>query len=104
MTSLTASQTTLALAMINMLANLGGFVGNYVIGALKQASGNYNGAVWMMGAIMVFAACLVALFPMSWASQCAECHVGKGVDGDAEAEAAGGCGCKGVAAVVGDRA
>jgi hypothetical protein len=50
-----------------MVANFGGFVGNYVIGALKQATGNYYGAVWMMGAIMVLAACLVVLFPMSWA-------------------------------------
>jgi hypothetical protein len=34
--SLTASQSCLALAMINTLANFGGFVGNYLIGALKQ--------------------------------------------------------------------
>jgi nitrate/nitrite transporter NarK len=67
MSSLTPSQTVLALAFINMAANFGGFVGNYVIGALKQATGNYYGAVWMMGAIMVLAACLVVLFPMSWA-------------------------------------
>lgn len=67
MSSLTPSQTVLALAMINMFANFGGFVGNYVIAALKDASGNYYGAVWMMGGIMVFAAALVTLFPMSWA-------------------------------------
>jgi nitrate/nitrite transporter NarK len=67
MASLTPSQTVLALAMINMFANFGGFVGNYVIGALKQASGNYYGAVWMMGSIMLLASILVAAFPMSWA-------------------------------------
>jgi nitrate/nitrite transporter NarK len=67
MASLTPSQTVLALAMINMFANFGGFVGNYVIGALKQATGHYYGAVWMMGSIMVFASLLVAAFPMSWA-------------------------------------
>lgn len=67
MASLTPSQTVLALAMINMCANFGGFVGNYVIGALKQTSGNYYGAVWMMGGIMLLASILVAAFPMSWA-------------------------------------
>lgn len=67
MASLTPSQTVLALAMINMFANFGGFVGNYLIGALKQASGNYYSSIWMLGGIMVLAACLVSLFPMAWA-------------------------------------
>jgi hypothetical protein len=67
MSSLTPSQTVLALAMINMFANFGGFVGNYLIGALKQASGNYYSSIWMLGGIMVLAACLVSLFPMAWA-------------------------------------
>lgn len=67
MASLTPSQTVLALAIINMFANFGGFVGNYLIGALKQASGNYYSSIWMLGGIMVLAACLVSLFPMAWA-------------------------------------
>jgi len=69
MDGLNPSQSVLALAMINMFGNFGGFVGNYVIGALKQATGNYYGAVWMMGSIMVLASGLVILFPQSWAMQ-----------------------------------
>jgi MFS family permease len=92
MSSLTPSQTVLALAMINMTANFGGFVGNYVIGALKQASGNYYGAVWMMGSIMVLAAGLVTLFPMSWVLPTAEReaervqHKGDSMDGVEEVD------------------
>lgn len=67
MASLTPSQTVLALAIINMFANFGGFVGNYLIGALKQASGNYYSSIWMLGGIMVLAACMVSLFPLAWA-------------------------------------
>lgn len=93
MSSLTPSQTALALAIINMTANFGGFVGNYVIGALKEAFGNYYAAVWMMGGIMVLAAALVAAFPLSWASSigaaAASNDEGQGPDsGDSQTHAA----------------
>ena len=89
MASLTPSQTVLALAMINMAANFGGFVGNYVIAALKQATGNYYGAVWMMGAIMVLAACLVTAFPTSWALGASESDAAGSKDAGVQAEREG---------------
>ena len=84
MDGLKPSQSALAMAMINMFGNFGGFVGNYVIGALKQASGNYYGAVWMMGAIMLVAAGLVVAFPQAWATQRTTLIDGKGRPTDDE--------------------
>lgn len=84
MDGLTPSQSALAMALINMNGNFGGFVGNFIIGALKQATGNYFGAVWMLGAIMLLAAGLVAVFPQAWATQRAKPNdaLGNEDDGD----------------------
>lgn len=54
-------------AIQNSIGNLGGFVGPYAIGALKDKTGSYHPAMYLMGAGLVVAALVVAAFDPKWA-------------------------------------
>ncbi|PRW57891.1 hypothetical protein C2E21_3748 [Chlorella sorokiniana] len=63
---LTAPERLLGHPFINMIANIGGFVGPYVIGAINTQTGSYDGSYYFMAACGTTAALLVALFPTRW--------------------------------------
>ena len=52
------------IALINSVANLGGFVGPYAIGAISRTSGNLYGGLALAGVSMLMAAILMLLLPM----------------------------------------
>lgn len=56
---LTASVAAGAIAMINSIGNLGGFVGPYAMGYIREATGSFNGGVMFLVACLVFASILV---------------------------------------------
>lgn len=64
---LSGSQVVLAMSVVNMLANVGGFVGPYANGALRTHTGAYFAGCWMMGGAVLIAAACVASFPLAWA-------------------------------------
>jgi MFS family permease len=45
---LTGSAAAAAVGLINSVGNLGGFVGPYIVGYLKTATGNYRAALWFL--------------------------------------------------------
>lgn len=50
-----------AIAVVNSVGNLGGFVGPYSIGALKDATGGFTTGLWVTTAIMLGSAALAAV-------------------------------------------
>lgn len=51
---LTASAAAAAVGLINSIGNLGGFVGPYVVGYLKDSTGNFKAAMWfLVGCILI---------------------------------------------------
>ena len=56
-------------AIQNSLGNLGGFVGPYLIGALKDATGSYFPAMYLMGAGLSLACIIVAVFNPHWSEK-----------------------------------
>ena len=58
----------LGLPFLNMLANVGGFVGPYIIGALKQSTGNFNASEWVMSGSILTAGIVVLAFPLRWST------------------------------------
>lgn len=42
-------------------------MGNYLIGFIKQSTGSFDAAMFMMGGVMLLAAAAVAAFPLAWA-------------------------------------
>jgi ACS family tartrate transporter-like MFS transporter len=56
-------------AIQNSLGNLGGFVGPYVIGALKDATGSYFPAMYTMGAGLSLACIIVAIYNPHWSEK-----------------------------------
>jgi ACS family tartrate transporter-like MFS transporter len=44
------------IAMINSVGNLGGFVGNFVIGLLKNVTGSYSAGLYVVGATLAVSA------------------------------------------------
>jgi ACS family tartrate transporter-like MFS transporter len=48
-----------AIALINSVGNLGGFAGNYLMGWLKDLSGDYRAGLRALAAAMFFAGLLV---------------------------------------------
>ncbi len=47
------------IAIINSFGNLGGFLGPFLVGAIKQHSASFRGAFWMLAAFLALGACLV---------------------------------------------
>ena len=58
---LTATSAAGAIAMINSVGNLGGFLGPYAMGFIRDATGSFNGGVIFLVACMVAAAGLVMM-------------------------------------------
>jgi D-galactonate transporter len=56
--SLGGTAAAAGIAWINSVGNLGGFVGPTVVGYIKQATGDYAGAVTALGCALVILACL----------------------------------------------
>jgi MFS transporter, ACS family, tartrate transporter len=59
------------LAMVNAIGNLGGFAAPYATGWLKDLSGNFSSACYVMGAIMALGGVLTLAFPRiaAWKAQ-----------------------------------
>ncbi|MFI5610345.1 MFS transporter [Amycolatopsis sp. NPDC051903] len=49
------------LALINSVGNLGGFVGPYVVGAIKSAGGGLRGGMFFLAAVMLYAAVMAVV-------------------------------------------
>jgi glutathione S-transferase len=47
---------------------LGGFLGPFVTGALRAATGGFGAAFWCLGGAIIIAAAMVAAFPSRWAA------------------------------------
>lgn len=77
-------------AIMNSLGNLGGFVGPYVIGALKDATGSYHPSMYMMAAGLVIAAAVVAAFNPKWAEAKSMPNAGRAAEAIAQGEAEAG--------------
>jgi ACS family tartrate transporter-like MFS transporter len=58
--SLGGTAAAAGIAWINSVGNLGGFVGPTVVGYIKQATGNYAGAVTALGCALLLLACIAA--------------------------------------------
>jgi ACS family tartrate transporter-like MFS transporter len=58
--SLGGTAAAAGIAWINSVGNLGGFVGPTVVGYIKQATGNYAGAVTALGCALLILACIAA--------------------------------------------
>jgi hypothetical protein len=64
------SPDTRLLGMPIMIAvtALGGFVGPFVTGALRGATGSFYPAFWCLGGAIAVSAAMVASFPSAWAA------------------------------------
>ena len=51
------------IAFVNSVGNISGFVGNYLVGWIKDATGSTNPAVWLIAGCMTIASFLVFLVP-----------------------------------------
>jgi MFS transporter, ACS family, tartrate transporter len=58
--SLGGTAAAAGIAWINSVGNLGGFAGPTVVGYIKQATGNYAGAVTALGCALLILACIAA--------------------------------------------
>ncbi|MFJ9179389.1 MFS transporter [Streptomyces sp. NPDC102360] len=58
---LVGAQAAAGLALINSVGNLGGFVGPYVVGAIKGATGSLSASMLFLAAVMVFAAVMAGV-------------------------------------------
>lgn len=56
---LTGTAAAAAIALINSVGNLGGFVGPFVTGALRESTGTDRAGMWAVGAMMMVSAVLV---------------------------------------------
>lgn len=61
---LTESTAAVGIAMINSIGNLSGFVGPYIIGALKTATGSVVSGLYFLAACLVVGALLVLTLPL----------------------------------------
>ena len=57
-TFLTGAASAAAVGLINSIGNLGGFIGPYVVGYLKNSSGNYRAALWFLAGCSLLAGLL----------------------------------------------
>ena len=51
------------IALINSFANLAGFLGPYLVGYVKQFSGNTEAAVWLMVIVLIAGGLLILTVP-----------------------------------------
>lgn len=50
-------------ALINSVANMGGMVGPYLIGALREAQGSYTGAFLVLAGVLLLTSIMAYCFP-----------------------------------------
>jgi ACS family tartrate transporter-like MFS transporter len=77
-------------AIMNSLGNLGGFVGPYVIGSLKDQTGDYFAAMYLMGGGLVIAAATVAIYQPRWSEAKSMPNTEKAAEAIAQGEAEAG--------------
>ena len=59
---LTATAAAGAIAMINSIGNLGGFVGPYAMGYIRDATGSFNGGLlFLVGCLLAAAVLIISL-------------------------------------------
>ena len=58
---LTGSAAAGGIALINSIGNLGGFVGPYVVGLVKDLTGTFSGGLYLLAAFLLLAAGMVIL-------------------------------------------
>ena len=58
---LTGSAAAAGLALIVSIGNLGGFVGPYLIGEIRQATGSFSWALISVAAFLILAAILIRI-------------------------------------------
>ena len=56
---LTGTAAAGGIALINSIGNIGGFVGPYLLGQVKESTGNYALALWILAAILVAVSLIV---------------------------------------------
>ena len=56
---LTGTAAAGGIALINSIGNIGGFVGPYLLGVIKESTGNYALALWILAAILVATSLIV---------------------------------------------
>jgi len=61
MAVLRGSAAAAGIALINSISNLGGFLGPYILGAVKEATGGYGGGVLAVGAFVLMSGVLTLL-------------------------------------------
>lgn len=61
---LTGAAAAGGLAFINSIGTMGGFVGPYLMGVLKESTGSFTAGMWTMAAILVVSALLTACMGM----------------------------------------
>lgn len=57
---LTGAAAAAAIAMVNSIGNLGGFIGPYLVGYVKTATGSFNISMFILGASFLIAAFMVS--------------------------------------------
>ncbi len=60
---LTGYSAAAGIALVNAIANIGGFVGPFMIGAINERSGSYDSGLALAGAAVLFSAILILLLP-----------------------------------------
>jgi ACS family tartrate transporter-like MFS transporter len=60
---LTGTAAAVGIALINSVGNLGGFVGPYLVGLVKDATGSFRYALFLLAATLVSSGLLILLFP-----------------------------------------
>ena len=60
---LTGYSAASGIALINSIANLGGFVGPYAIGAISEKTGTLYGGLALAGLLLLVSATLILLVP-----------------------------------------
>ncbi len=56
---LTAAAAAASIGMINSFGNLGGWIGPWVIGAVKKSTGNFNYGLWYLATSMIVSAIII---------------------------------------------
>ncbi|GBF88096.1 MFS transporter [Raphidocelis subcapitata] len=67
--ALQGAEKGLGMSLLNSVGALGGVVGPLLIGALKQRTGNYDAAMYILGGLLAAAAAGIAALPPSWAER-----------------------------------
>jgi ACS family tartrate transporter-like MFS transporter len=60
---LTGTAAAVGIAMINSIGNLGGFVGPYMVGLVKDTTGSFRYALFLLAVALASSGLLVLLFP-----------------------------------------